>query len=299
MQGASPSLRLNSGVPMPALGLGVFLSPKDQTAGVVAAALGMGYRLIDTAAAYGNEREVGEGIRRSGLARSDVFVTTKLWMTDYGYDRGLRGFDLSLRKLGLDYLDLYLLHWPVPTAFDQTLAAYAALETLLAAGRVRAIGVCNFSPAHLDRLLARANVAPAVNQIELNPFFTQHETRAAGQRLGIVTQSWSPIGGAYGRNPAAAPKPGATPLRHPVIVQLAAKYKKTPAQIVLRWHLDHGLSAIPKSVRSERIAENFGIFDFGLSAGDIAAVDALDTGVRAGTNPELVNAQTFPVTIEA
>jgi diketogulonate reductase-like aldo/keto reductase len=298
MPGASPTLRLNHGVAMPALGLGVFLSPRDQTAGVVASALGLGYRLIDTAAAYGNEREVGEGVRRSGIPRSEVFVTTKLWMTDYGYDPALRGFDVSLRKLGFDYLDLYLLHWPVPTAFDRTLTAWQALEQLLAGGRVRAIGVCNFSPAHLDRLLARAKVVPAVNQVELNPFFTQPALRAANHRLGIVTQSWSPIGGAYGRNPSAAPKSAATPLQHPAVLQLAAKYKRTPAQIVLRWHLDHGLSAIPKSVRSERMAENFNVFDFGLSADEMAAVDALDTGVRAGANPELVNAQTFPVTIE-
>jgi diketogulonate reductase-like aldo/keto reductase len=290
-------IRLNNGVNMPALGLGVFLAPPEQTAEAVTAALRDGYRLIDTAAAYGNERQVGEGIRRSGVERSEIFVTTKLWMTDYGAERAAHGFEVSLRKLGLSYLDLYLLHWPMPSDFDQTIAAYQALEKLLNDGRVRAIGVSNFSSHHLEALMKRATVVPAVNQVELNPFFTQPELREFNQRMGIVTQSWSPIGGIYNRKPDAAPASAPSPLQHPTVQQLAAKYRKTPAQIVLRWQLEHGLSAIPKSVHPDRIAENFAIFDFTLTAAEVAAIDALDTGQRAGSDPEKVHATTYPVTI--
>jgi diketogulonate reductase-like aldo/keto reductase len=291
-------ITLNNGVEIPALGLGVFLSPPEQTAAAVETAINKGYRLIDTAAAYANERQVGEGIRRSGIERSEIFVTTKLWMTDYGYDRTLRAFDVSLRKLGLTYLDLYLLHWPLPSEFDATVASYQAAQKLLADGRVRAIGVSNLSPRHLESLTARTDVVPAVNQVELHPFFIQRELREAHERLGIATQSWSPIGGVYNRNPNAAPSAAKSPLEHPTIVKLAAKYQKTPAQVVLRWHVDHGLSAIPKSVRPERIAENIDIFDFLLTSDEVAAIDALDTGVRAGSNPETVNANTFPIKIE-
>jgi diketogulonate reductase-like aldo/keto reductase len=282
---------------MPALGLGVFLSQPEQTAAAVEAAIHSGYRLIDTAAAYFNERQVGEGIRRSGIDRSEMFVTTKLWMSDYGYDATLRAFDVSLRKLGLDYLDLYLLHWPVPSDFERTVASYQAAERLLADGRTRAIGVSNFSATHLDNLLARAAVVPAVNQVELNPFFIQRDLRNTHEDLGIVTQSWSPIGG-VSRNAAAAPQAARNPLAHPFIVDLGAHYGKTPAQIVLRWHIEHGLSAIPKSVRPERIAENIGIFDFSLRPDEVSAIDALDTGVRAGADPESVEVDTWPLSIE-
>ena len=290
-------ITLNNGVEMPALGLGVFLNPPEETAAAVETAIHKGYRLIDTAAAYANEREVGEGIRRSGIERSEVFVTTKLWMSDYGYHRTLRAFEVSLSKLGLTYLDLYLLHWPVPTDFDATAESYQAAQKLLADGRVRAIGVSNFSPRHLEALTARTDVVPAVNQVELHPFFIQWELREVHKRLGIATQAWSPIGGVYDRNPNAAPPAAKSPLEHPTIVKLAAKYGKTPAQVVLRWHVDHGLSAIPKSVRPERIAENLDIFDFSLAGDEVAAIDALDTGVRAGSNPETVNASTFPIKI--
>jgi diketogulonate reductase-like aldo/keto reductase len=298
MTAKSPWFVLNNGVEMPALGLGVFLTPPEQTTSAVEAAITSGYRLIDTAAAYGNEREVGEGLRRSGIDRADVFVTTKLWMSDYGYEKTQRALDVSLRKLGLEYVDLYLLHWPVPSDFETTVASYKAAEKLRADGRTRAIGVSNFSAAHLDRLIAGSSVVPAVNQVELHPFFSQSELRATHERLGIVTQAWSPIGGVYARNPGAAPSAATSPLVHPVVTQLAAKYRKTPAQVVLRWHIDHRVSAIPKSIRPERIAENIEIFDFALTKQEVAAIDALDTGVRAGSNPESVNALTFPITIE-
>jgi diketogulonate reductase-like aldo/keto reductase len=293
----SPQIELNNGVEIPALGLGVFLSPQEQTAGAVESAIESGYRLIDTAAAYNNERQVGEGIRRSGIDRADIFVTTKLWMRDYGYDSGLRAFDASLRRLGLDYLDLYLLHWPVPRNFDATVAAYKAAEQLLQTGRTRAIGVSNFSPQHLEDLMGRTDVVPAVNQVELHPYFTQRDIRAADAERGVVTQSWSPIGGVYDRGQSAAARDAKKPLDDPAIVELASTHGKTPAQVILRWHVEHGLSTIPKSVRAERIAENIDIFDFTLSPDDIAAIDALDTGARAGSDPETVDENTFPVTI--
>ena len=225
-----------------------------------------------------------------------MFVTTKLWMSDYGYDRTLRAFGISQRKLGLDYVDLYLLHWPVPTDFETTVASYKAAEKLLEEGRVRAIGVSNFSPRDLDHLIARTSVAPAVNQVELHPFFTQKALRDANARHGIVTQAWSPIGGVnrYWVKDAEAAK---DPLEHPALVDLARKYGKTPAQVVLRWHVEHGVSAIPKSVRPERIAENFDIFDFSLTPEEVAAIDALDTGVRGGPDPEQVNPQMFNFSI--
>ena len=296
ISGRSPLLTLNNGVEMPALGLGVYQSEPRDTGQAVETAIREGYRLIDTAAAYFNEREVGEAVARSGIERRELFITTKLWMSDYGYDRTLRAFDISLRKLGLEYLDLYLLHWPVPSAFEITVPSYRAAEKLLADGRVRAIGVSNFSAPHLEDLIARTSVVPAVNQVELHPFFTQRELRDTHARFGIATQSWSPLGGVkvYA---AADPKAANSPLEHPVVVSLAAKYGKTPAQVVLRWHIEHGLSAIPKSVRPARIAENIGIFDFALTREDLAAIDALDTGVRGGPDPEIVSPQLFDVSI--
>ena len=295
----SPLLVLNNGVRMPALGLGVFLAPADQAAGAVSTAIQNGYRLIDTASAYLNERAVGEGVRNSGVPRDDLFITTKLWPGQYGYDEAMRGFDGSLSRLGLDYINLYLLHWPVPTNFAATVQAYKAIDKLRADGRIRAIGVCNFLPQHLQKLHEETGLVPALNQIELNPFYTQPETRAAHAERGIVTQAWAPIGGTYLRNKNAVTNGADTPLTHPLITGLADTYGKTPAQVIIRWHLDHGFSAIPKSVHTERIVENFDVFDFALTAEEIARIDALDTGVRAGGNPETFTADSYPTDVDA
>ncbi|MCT9084014.1 aldo/keto reductase [Streptomyces fulvoviolaceus] len=297
MTGKSTYLKLNNGVEMPALGLGVFQSSPEDTVGAVEAALEEGYRLIDTAAAYGNERQVGEAIVRSGVDRSEVFVTTKLWISDYGYDEALHAFDASLKRLGLDHLDLYLLHQPVPTDFDGTVAAYKAAEKLLADGRVRAIGVSNQSEQHLTDLMARTEVVPAVNQVEIHPYFNQPALRAFHAGHGILTQAWSPIGGITVYRPAD-PDNVRNALREPVVTALADKYGKTPAQVLLRWHLEHGVSPIPKSVRPSRIAENIDVFDFSLTPAEVAAVDALDTGVRGGPDPELINTTTHPKRVE-
>jgi len=292
-----PKLTLRNGVQMPALGLGVYRSGPEETLHAVSTALAAGYRLVDTAAAYGNEAQIGEAIRRSEVGRADVFVTTKLWISDYGYDGALHGFDRSMRKLGLDTLDLYLLHQPMPTEWERTVAAWKAAGRLFDERRTRAIGVSNFSSEQLDDLIDRTGVVPLVNQVELHPFFTQEELRVTHARLGIATQAWSPIGGVmryFTDNPEAAQ----SPLSHPVVTALAQKHGKTPAQIVLRWHVEHGFSAIPKSVRAERIAENFDVFDFSLSADEVAAIDALDTGVRSGPNPADIDTKRFPLRIE-
>ncbi|MDQ3765576.1 MAG: aldo/keto reductase [Actinomycetota bacterium] len=277
---------------MPALGLGVFQSTPEQTVPAVETAINNGYRLIDTAAAYGNEKQVGEGIRRSGIDRDDIFVITKLWLTDYGYDSALRAFNTSLANLGLDYLGLYLLHWPVPSAFDTTIASYQAAEKLLTDGRVRAIGVSNHTPQHLTNLMKRTDIIPAANQVEVHPHFTQRELRAFDAQHAIITQSWSPLGG-VNRYWAGNPNADKDPLQEPVITQLAAKYGKTPAQVILRWHIEHGLCAIPKSVKPHRIAENIDIFDFALTPEEVTAIDALDTGVRSGPNPNDVRRDSF------
>jgi diketogulonate reductase-like aldo/keto reductase len=292
----TPALTLNNGVTMPALGLGVFQSPPEETTAAVETALRDGYRLIDTAAAYDNEREVGEGIRRSGVPRDDIFITTKLWMSDYGYDAAQVGFDASLRRLGLDHVDLYLLHQPVPTHFDDTIGAYRAAETFLADGRARAIGVSNFNTEPLRRLTDGTDVVPAVNQVELHPYFTQPALREAHAELGITTQAWSPLGGVLVYVPGADESRG--PLTDPIITGLAAEYGKTPAQVVLRWHIEHGFSAIPKSVKPHRIAENFDVFDFALTTAEVAAIDALDKGVRGGPDPEALSPETYPKVVD-
>jgi diketogulonate reductase-like aldo/keto reductase len=291
------NLTLANGVEMPLLGLGVYRSSPEETGHAVSAALATGYRLIDTAAAYRNEAEVGEAIRKSAIARGDLFVTTKLWISDYGYEEALHGFERSVRKLGLDTLDLYLLHQPMPTEWERTVAAWKAAGRLLDEGRIRAIGVSNFSSELLADLIDRTGIVPHVNQVELHPFFTQEELRETHARLGIATQAWSPIGGVmryFTEDPEAAP----SPLSHPVVKNLALKHGKTPAQIVLRWHLEHGFCAIPKSVRAERIAENFDIFHFSLSPDEVAAIDTLDTRVRSGPNPADIDTERFPLRIE-
>ncbi len=289
---SQPVLTLNNGVRMPAIGLGVFQSPPAQTLTAVRTALEAGYRLIDTASLYGNEREVGQAVRESGLDRAEVFVTSKLWIADYGYDQALAAFGASLDRLGLDYLDLYLVHWPVPADFEATIASYRAAEKLLSDGFVRAIGVCNHTREHLRRLCQATHVVPAVNQIELHPFFTQGGNRAANDALGIVTQSWSPLGGVKVYR-AKDPGTAVSPLDHPVIRQIARAHGTGPAQVIVRWHLQHGLSPIPKSVRPERIRSNADVLGFELSEEQMARIDALDTGVRGGPDPEVVEPRLY------
>jgi diketogulonate reductase-like aldo/keto reductase len=290
------TLKLNNGIAMPSVGLGVFQSSPDDTVLAVTAALTTGYRLIDTAAAYGNEAQVGEGIQRSGVSRDSIFVETKLWMSDYGYDEALHAFDRSMAKLGLETLDLYLLHWPMPTKFERTVQAWRAAERLLAEGRTRAIGVSNFSRQNLDDLIGQSEVVPAVNQVELHPYFAQPELRTAHERLGIVTQAWSPIGGVA--RYSLASRELKDPLADPLVKDLATKHGKTPAQIILRWQLEHRVAVVPKSVRVERIEENFALFDFRLTAEEVAAVDLLDVGARGGPPPETVDDQTYNINVE-
>lgn len=286
------TLKLNNSIEMPAMGLGVFQSKPEETSFAVKTALENGYRLIDTAAAYFNEKQVGMGIRESGVKRSDIFLTTKMWISDYSTEDGLKGFEASLRRLGTDYLDLYLLHQPMPAMFDKTIAAYKVAENLLKEGRVKAIGVCNFSEQHLTNLMKETEIIPALNQVELNPFFIQNDLRNFHQKYGITTQAWSPIGGIniyWNQDPANTKNV----LKHPTILKIAEKYSKTPAQVILRWHLENNISAIPKSVKAERIKENFNVFNFSLTNEDILEINKLDTGVRSGPNPETLDTTTY------
>jgi len=271
---AQPLVTLNDGRPMPQLGLGVWQSPREVTAQAVRAALGAGYRSVDTAAIYRNEAEVGEGVRASGLDRAEVFVTTKLWNDDQGFDSALRALDASLKRLKMDYVDLYLIHWPAPGQ-DRYLESWKALVRLREEGRARSIGVSNFAAPHLERIVGETGQAPAVNQIELHPRFQQAELRAVHQRLGVATESWSPLG------------QGGL-LADPVVAKVAARHGKTPAQTIIRWHLDLGLIVIPKSVTPSRIAQNFDVFDFKLDAQDLADMATIDDpDGRMGPNPML------------
>jgi diketogulonate reductase-like aldo/keto reductase len=270
-----PTILLNNNVEIPQLGFGVFQVPPEDTERVVSTALETGYRSIDTAAAYENEQGVGRAIASCGLAREEVFVTTKLWNADHGYDRALRAFDASARRLGLDTIDLYLIHWPVPAA-DQYVETWKALEKLAADGRVRAIGVSNFTAEHLRRLLAETSTVPAVNQVELHPNFPQTELRALHAEHGIATEAWSPLA------------QGAV-LSETTITRLADRHGVTPAQVVLRWHLQIGNIVIPKSVTPHRIRENFDVFGFELSADDLTTIADLDTGMRTGADPATFN----------
>jgi diketogulonate reductase-like aldo/keto reductase len=283
------TITLNNGITMPAIRLGVFQTPPQETRQAVLAALNASYRHIDTAAAYGNEREVGEAVHSSDLDRSEVFLETKIWISDYGYDETMHGFEKSSRKLGVEQIDLLILHQPLPSAFDRTLEAYRALETLLAGGKVRAIGVSNFMVEHLTALLDRASVVPAVNQIECHPYFQQQDVQHFGAEHGILTPAWSPIGGITFYRDGSH---GST-LDDPVIGDIARAHDKTPAQVMLRWGLQHGRSVIPKSTKSSRIAENINVFDFELAADEMAAIDALDTGRRGGPEPAEITLETF------
>ncbi|KQT93528.1 oxidoreductase [Marmoricola sp. Leaf446] len=291
MSSPVPTYDLNNGVQMPALGFGVFQADPDQTLAAVGAALDVGYRHVDTAAGYGNERQVGEAVRRSGLDRSEVFLETKVWVSDYGFEETLHAFDKSAGKLGVEQIDLLILHQPAPREFDRTLEAYRALERLLADGRVRAIGVSNFMPDHLARLLEERTVVPAVNQVEVHPYFQQPDVLAANAAHGVLTQAWSPIGGIT-FYPGFGDQHRST-LSDPVIADIAREHDKTPAQVMLRWHLQHGRQVIPKSVTPSRIAENLDVVDFTLTDAQIQAIDALDTGVRGGPEPAEITSQSF------
>jgi 2,5-diketo-D-gluconate reductase A len=270
--GQVPAITLADDVAIPQLGFGVFQVPPDETAKAVSEALSVGYRHIDTATAYRNEAGVGEALRASGIPREDVFVTTKLWNADQGHDSTLRAFDASLDALGLDAVDLYLIHWPLPRR-DAYVETWQAMERIHRDGRARAIGVSNFGVTHLRRLFDECDVKPAINQIELHPNLAQAELRALHAEHGIVTEAWSPLA------------QGAL-LSDERVASLASKHGRTPAQIVLRWHLQLGNVVIPKSVTPSRIKENFEVFDFELDADDMAAIAELDTGRRIGPDPE-------------
>ncbi|WP_042445858.1 aldo/keto reductase [Streptacidiphilus jiangxiensis] len=270
-----PTVTLNNGVEIPQLGFGVFQVPDDETTTAVTAALDAGYRSIDTAAVYGNERGVGRALASSGLPRQDLFVTTKLWNPDQGYDATLRAFDAGLARLGLDHVDLYLIHWPTP-ARDLYLDSWRAIERLVEEGRVRAAGVSNFQTAHLRRLLDHSALVPLVNQIELHPGLQQAELRTFHAEHGIVTEAWSPLA------------QGAV-LDDPAIMAIAAHRDRTPAQVVLRWHLQLGNVVIPKSVTPARIRQNLDVFDFLLDDTEMAAIEALDRELRTGPHPDTFN----------
>ncbi|MBY8877870.1 aldo/keto reductase [Streptomyces sp. PLK6-54] len=258
---------------MPQLGFGVWQVPDRDARKAVTTALEAGYRSIDTAAAYGNEKGTGKALASSGLPREELFVTTKLWNNDQGYDSALRALDASLRKLRLDYVDLYLIHWPQP-ARDAYRETWRAFEKIAADGRARAIGVSNFHPAHLDRLIGGSSVVPAVNQIELHPRLPQAGLRRVHAEHGIATEAWSPLGQGKGL------------LDDPVIARVAARHDRTPAQVVLRWHLQLGNVVIPKSVTPERIRENIDVFGFALTEADMAELAGLDDGTRLGPDPD-------------
>lgn len=271
-----PLLTFNDGHTAPQLGFGVFQIPDAETAEAVAHALGAGYRSIDTASIYGNERGVRQGMERSGVARGDIFLTTKLWNAHQGFDETLRAFDESMQRLGTDYLDMYLIHWPTPKK-NRYLDTWKAFIRLRDEGRIRSIGVSNFQPEHLDRLIGETGVVPVVNQVELHPDFAQRDLVAAHAKHGIVTEAWSPLG------------QGGKLLKDPVLVRIGKQHGKSPAQVVLRWHVQSGYMVIPKSATPERIVSNIDVFDFELSPEDMQAIDELDAGNRMGPHPDELN----------
>ncbi|WP_112946115.1 MULTISPECIES: aldo/keto reductase [unclassified Rhizobium] len=266
-------ITFHDGHSIPQVGLGVWQTPNDMAAPAVRAAIEAGYRHVDTAAVYENEEGVGEGIRSSGVDRKDVFLTTKLWNADQGYDTTLKAFDKSLKRLGTDYVDLYLIHWPAPNR-DAYVDTWKAFIKLREEGRAKSIGVSNFYPEHLERLIAETGVVPVINQIELHPDFQQKIAQEAHKKLNIATQSWSPLG--QGKL-----------IAHPVLAKIAEKHGKTPAQVIIRWHMDSGLVVIPKSVTPSRIVENFQVFDFKLDGDDMAEIAKLDSSsARMGPDPK-------------
>ena len=269
-----PSLVMNNGLQIPQLGFGVFLVPPEETKQAVTEALEAGYRLIDTAQGYRNEEGVGAALAESDVPRDELFITTKLTNSEQGYDTTLAAFDGSMDKLGIDVLDLFLIHWPLPM-FDQYVETWRAFEKLLADGRVRSIGVSNFEIPHLQRLLAETDVTPAVNQIELHPEFPQEDLREFHQQHGILTESWGPLGQGKGL------------LENPQIVEVAQRKGRTPAQVVLRWHVQVGCVVIPKSVNPDRIRENINIFNFELDDADMAEISKVRTGERLGGDPNV------------
>ncbi len=272
---AVPNVKLNNGVDIPQLGFGVFQINAEDTRAATLEALKVGYRHIDTAEMYGNEREVAEGIRDSGVARADVFVTSKLNNGFHAHNDALAAFDRSLEVMKFDYLDLFLIHWPLPAVGD-FVETWKALEEIHRSGRVRAIGVSNFQPHHIERLAAEATIVPAVNQIEIHPYFTQNDVRAFDTAHGIATEAWSPL--AQGQV-----------LDDPAIVRIAERLSRTPAQVTLRWHIQRGEIVFPKSTTPKRIAENFALFDFELTVEDMAAISGLHRDGRRGPNPDEFN----------
>ncbi|WP_166134526.1 aldo/keto reductase [Nocardioides ochotonae] len=269
-----PSITLNDQTTIPQLGFGTYQVPPEQTAETVAAALEVGYRHIDTAQMYGNERGVGEAVRASGIPRDELYLTSKLHNHVHRPDDAKRAFDETLNALGVDRLDLFLIHWPLPTRYDgDYVSTWRALTELLADGRVTSVGVSNFQPEHLDRIVAETGVVPAVNQIEVHPYFTNEAARAASIRHGAEVEAWSPI--AQGQV-----------LADPVINRIAQAHERTPAQVTLRWHIERGDIVFPKSMSPERMRENFEIFDFTLTADEVAEIAALDRGAEGRTGPD-------------
>lgn len=271
-----PTMTFDNGIEIPQLGYGVFRIPNTETQEAVTRALQIGYRHIDTAAIYGNEEGVGRAIAESGVPREELFVTTKLWNEKQGYESTFEAFETSLQKLGLDHVDLYLIHWPIP-ARDRFVDSWKAFEKLLADGRTRAIGVSNFRVEDLERLISETSVVPAINQIELHPQFPQQELRVFHAKHNIATEAWGPLG-------------QGSLIENATIGELASKHGKSPAQIILRWHVQIGNVVIPKSVTPERMAENLDIFDFSLAEDDLVTIAGVDTGVRIGGDPSVVGA---------